>query len=116
MHIKGARLLVVEDDPILGSLWVDILGDAGAIVAGPCATVVDALEKIEKHQPVVALLDIQLLDGPSFPVARALAKAGIPFLFLSGDHPDHLPSEFAGSPYLCKPVAVRDLMHTLEHV
>lgn len=116
MHIKGARLLVVEDDPMLGNLWVDIMGHAGAIVAGPCATVGHALEQVKEHLPVVALLDIQLLDGPSFPVARALTTAGIPFVFVSGDHPDHLPAEFAGSPYLCKPVTVRDLMRTLEQV
>lgn len=115
MKIDGARLLVVEDDPILGSLWVDIMDEAGAIVAGPCATVVHALEQIERHRPVIALLDIQLLDGTSYPVARALTAAGVPYVFLSGNEPGDLPAEFAGNPYLRKPVVIRELMGALSN-
>jgi DNA-binding response OmpR family regulator len=119
MKIKGVRLLVVEDDPTLGAIWADILGGEGADVAGPCPSVARALAEIEDHPPAVAMLDIHLLDGTSFPVARALIERRVPFFFVSSCDPADLPAEFRPRPYLRKPVAVRDVMttlHDLTHV
>ena len=44
--IEGLRLLLVEDEFVLALGLADALGDLGAVVLGPVATVGDALALI----------------------------------------------------------------------
>lgn len=99
MKIEGARLLVVEDDPTLGAIWADIMEEAGAEVAGTCPSVARALDAVAERAPAVAMLDIHLQDGTSFPFAEALTALQVPFLFISSCEPREVPSEFRGRPY-----------------
>jgi DNA-binding response OmpR family regulator len=108
------RLLVVEDDLILSNMWADLFSDAGAQVLGPCATTFDALRYVQSGKLDAALLDIQVRDGVSFPVARALTRLGVPYAFLSGSDREDLPAEFVGYPFLHKPVSARDIFGALE--
>lgn len=62
----------------------------------------------------IALLDIQLGDKESFPMARKLAKRSIPFLFVSarcgsGD----IPPDMRHVPFLPKPLDQAALRLTL---
>ena len=116
MQIQSVRLLVVEDDPILGALWADILAEAGVDVAGPCPSAAGALEEIAMRPPAAAMLDINLLDGTSFPVAQVLTRIGVPFFFVSSRDPHDVPAEFRARPYLRKPAAVREVMATLRNL
>lgn len=107
------RLLIAEDDPLLPLMWADVFAEAGANVLGPCASTAHALRLIGAERPELALLDIELRDGDSFPVARALQALGVPFAFLSGRDREDLAPEFSGTPYLRKPVTARDVFATL---
>jgi DNA-binding response OmpR family regulator len=82
--LDGSRVLVVEDDFLIGLELATILTDAGADVVGPFQTVQSALAEVEDGKLSAAILDIRLGDGTVEPVARRLAEHEVPFLFYTG--------------------------------
>ena len=52
----------------------------------------------------LALLDIEVRDGKSYPVARKLLESDIPFVFISGNDSRSLPEDFKDVRFLSKPV------------
>ncbi|MGJ3265379.1 MAG: response regulator [Salinarimonas sp.] len=99
--LAGLRILVVEDEFIVALAAEDMLGDLGAEVVGPAATVGDGL--VLAAEPLdAALLDINMHGERSFAVARALRARGIPFVFATG-YADAGCAELADAPILRKP-------------
>lgn len=103
------RLLVVEDNALLRSLLAENLAAAGFDVAA-AASAAEARKKSKDLDPDIALLDVDLGDGPSgFHLAEALRKSnpGISIIFLTnipeprvaGEAGDPVP---AGAAYLRK--------------
>jgi DNA-binding response OmpR family regulator len=106
MLLKGARLLVVEDDPLVGFLISETLQEHGAAVMGPCTSASAALGLIQASPPSAALLDVNLTDGLSYPVAMALEDAGIPYAFISSSDPAMVPGSLHPFAFLKKPVSM----------
>lgn len=105
-----AQVLIVEDEGLLAIALADILADAGFEVVGPAANVDHALALLAKHGCQIAVLDVNLRDETSEPVARELAARRTPFLFLSGIAADHAPPWVCGVPFLPKPVRAKELL------
>ena len=84
MPLHGARVLVVEDDPLLLLELESILQDAGAEIVACCRNVKDGLMAVEKNGVAAAILDVRIGRTTIAPVARQLAKRGTPFLFYTG--------------------------------
>jgi len=82
--LAGSRVLVVEDEFIIAFELQSNFEDAGAEVVGPAHTLAEALELATHADITAATLDLQLMRDSVAPVARALAKRGIPFVFYSG--------------------------------
>jgi CheY-like chemotaxis protein len=82
--LRGRRVLVVEDEAATSLMIEEALTEAGCIVVGPVASVHDALALIEKEAIDCAILDIELIDGKAGPVAEALTKRGLRFVFATG--------------------------------
>lgn len=81
----GRRVLILEDEPLIAMLLVDILEGAGFTIAGPAYDVAQALTIVSDNNIDVAILDINLGAGAtSAPVADELSKLGIPFIFATG--------------------------------
>ena len=91
--LAGKRVLVVEDEMLVALLVEDILAEAGCIVIGPFARVGDALAAVHTEVADLALLDVNVAGEKVFPVAHALEKRGVPFLFLTGYGQDALPRD-----------------------
>jgi hypothetical protein len=51
-----------------------------------------------------------------FPLARQLDKAGVPFVFTSGNPGIEMPLDLYGRAFLFKPYRPRDLLRTLATV
>ncbi|WP_438745165.1 hypothetical protein [Bradyrhizobium sp. U531] len=62
----------------------------------------------------VAILDVQLLDGSSRPLAELLAARNIPFTFASGYGPEGIPERFRNRPVLQKPFEAEELRRCIE--
>jgi DNA-binding response OmpR family regulator len=108
------RILVVEDNELIGELIADLLVDAAYIVVGPVRRLADAVKAAETETFDAALLDIDLGGKPSGPVAAALARRDLPFILLTGLGRGTFPPEYAKRPIVTKPFQARDLLNTLS--
>lgn len=91
LPLKGFAILLVEDEPLIALDICMTLEDAGATVIGPCSSVAHALLLLEQgadpSEVRGAVLDVDLGNETSVPVALKLAEKGIPFVFHSGMDP-----------------------------
>ena len=98
------QVLILEDNFVLAENLAEIVqqdldGEPVAV-----STVAEALKCIPDGI-ALAFLDIELLDGTSYPAARKLMLNKIPFVFVSGNDPASLPEDFKDIPFLSKPVS-----------
>ena len=82
--LRGARVLVVEDDALLLMELESILQDAGAEIVACCRNVTDGLTAVEQKPLAAAILDVRIGQGTIAPIARRLSNCGTPFLFYTG--------------------------------
>ena len=108
------RILVVEDDAVIGMMLEDMLRELSCEPIGPAGSVRVALKFIEET-PVIdaAVLDCNLGGEKVWPVADCLANCGIPFVFSTGYGAAGLEPRFAGVPVLNKPYSRPALGHVL---
>jgi CheY-like chemotaxis protein len=108
------RILVVEDEMLIGMLLEDMLTDLGHEVAAIVPRLKDALAAVERETYDMAVLDVHLHGESAFPVAEALIAKGIPFVFATGYGERGLPENYRGRPVLQKPFAKDDLERVLQ--
>jgi CheY-like chemotaxis protein len=105
--LRGRRVLLVEDEPMVALLVEDLLLGAGAAVLGPAYTVDAALGLIEAvgfgAGLDAAVLDIDLRGAAVWPVADLLASRGVPFLLVTGCGRSLGRDAHGAAPVLAKP-------------
>ncbi len=77
-------VMVVEDNMVIALDASDILKDIGANNVHLSGSVADALAVLEDNAITFALLDVNLGNQTSLPVAEALAERNIPFVLATG--------------------------------
>ena len=82
--LVGTRVLLVEDQVLIAMDAEDYLRAHGAAHVAIASTAAAALRQIEAERPDVAVLDVNLGDHTSAPVAEHLASLGVPFVFATG--------------------------------
>jgi CheY-like chemotaxis protein len=97
------RILVVEDELLIGMLLEDMLVDLGYEVAATASSFDDALQLAREGEFDGAILDVNVNGQEIFPVADVLAGRQIPFLFATGYGERGLPPAFQERPTLQKP-------------
>ena len=97
------RVLVLDDEPMIGLLLQDWLSELGCETVGPATSVQGALNLLDKGPVDAAILDVSLGDGDCTPVAEALGTRKISFALATGYEPGDVAARFAGSPILSKP-------------
>lgn len=113
--LKGRDILVVEDSLIIALDAEDIAHRLGAATVTTAATVHGALDHIEHSRPTVALLDINLGDRNSYPIADRLAELRIPFLFATGyGEQANLPQEHRGRIVVQKPYTIENIARAMD--
>ena len=116
LELTGCRVLLVEDDYLIGLKIKEILEAFGCEVMGPVASANKAVRLLEDDLPDAAVLDINIADGTSVPVAELLQRRCRPFIFVSGyQNPGSmLPEVLRQVRLLPKPVdefALRDALN-----
>ncbi len=114
-RLANMRLLLVEDDLLLGEIVGELL-EAQNYDVTRCITVRAALASIHEEPPQLAVLDINIQDEAVFPVADALADAGIPFLFASAAHGFSIPDRHSQRDLIQKPFLLGDLLLQLKRL
>jgi DNA-binding response OmpR family regulator len=82
--LKGMRILIVEDEPLLAWELELALADAGATVVGPARTLSIGCALAQQEDLAAAILDMRLGEEDSSPIAAALYEQGVPFVFHTG--------------------------------
>lgn len=97
-------ILVVEDEPLIAMMIEDFLDILGKDHAGTAESVAAALEIIAGGGVDAAILDVNLSGGEqSWPIADALAAAGVPFILATGGSGDMVVEAYRDRPVLAKP-------------
>ena len=102
------RILLVEDDVLIGMMLVDMFDALGLPEPAQATSNDEALAIIAAESLAGALVDINLGDEKSWPVADALAERDIPFVFTSGGG-DVLPAAHAHRRLVTKPFRISDI-------
>lgn len=110
------RVLVVEDEVLVGMLIEEMLQELGYEVAALATHLEQALSLARSESFDVALLDINLNGKQSFPVADVIRARGLPFLFATGYGNRILDTSHADVPLLQKPFGLDELRRALERV
>ena len=114
--LTGARVLVVEDDALVGLELMTALQTAGLTVVGPVASLPEALAIVEGQPPDAAVVDLDLGDGGGAGAGTALLEAGVPFAVLGGEDPPGLEPALSGVPRLAKPVDSEELLRVVRQL
>lgn len=113
--LEGRRVLLVEDESLVAMLAEDMLLDFGCEVV--VAMRLDkALEHVRTGQFDLAVLDVNLGDARSYPIADLLFERCTPFLFATGYGRQGLEEAYREVPVLQKPYQAAPLAHLLTHV
>ena len=113
--LDGREVMLVEDSLIIALDAEDVLGRLGAERVTTASTVEAALDVLETAPPALAMLDINLGDRDSFPIADRLKSMGVPFLFASGyGEQAQLPGNHAGRPVVQKPYTLENVARALD--
>jgi DNA-binding NtrC family response regulator len=108
--LKGCRVLIVEDEYFLASDLENALKSHGAIVVGPIDDFGDALGQVERGHFDVAILDINLHDEKTYPIADILMRLRIPFVLYTGYAVGVIPERFADVMLWQKPLDTSELI------
>jgi CheY-like chemotaxis protein len=113
--LAGCRVLVIEDDFLVGQVILDMLEDEGAEVLGPIGAVDEAVAFVADQATMfdLVVLDLNLRGTKSYAVADALVRHNIPFIFMSGYGKDALDEAYRNYPHCIKPVTRADLVTAL---
>ena len=98
------RLLLVEDEALVGMMMTDILTEIGFHVIGPFGKVSDAMAAITHVEFHAAVLDVNLAGELIYELADMVAARGVPFVFVTGYGAEVIDGRFAQVPVLQKPV------------
>ncbi len=108
----SVRILILEDDPLIALDLASIVETQGHEIVDVC----NCNEAAQRHLDNFvdfALLDIDVRDGKSFPVATALQARGIPYAFVSGSLPDDLPRHLRSARFVAKPFSEAAILDSL---
>ena len=90
----------------------DMLTELGFEVVGACSKVTEALAVVTNQDVSAAVLDVNLGDELSYPVADGLVAKGVPFVFITGYGVEAIESRFAHCRVLQKPIQRQMLQNT----
>jgi DNA-binding response OmpR family regulator len=82
--LRGARVLIVEDEAMLSLNLAAILRDLGCVVAGTADKLDDALRMARTSDFDVALLDVNIGGKRVDPVCEVIRARGTPIIFVTG--------------------------------
>ena len=113
------RVLVIEDDPTIREVLVEVLGEHGydAVGAANGREALDALDGCP-DRPCVILLDLMMpvMDGRSFR-EQQLARpelSTIPVIVLSAHIDNTITTELHAAAYLRKPVRLAEVLRSVK--
>ena len=111
LPLNGIGILIVEDDYYQATDAREVIEAAGGKVFGPFGTADAARASLKTDGADLAVIDINLGDGPAFDLARHLKSAKLPFLFATGYDQAAVPDDLTAIVRLEKPFRPVELIN-----
>lgn len=115
-NIKGRRIFIVEDSPIIADDTQEMVQSLGGEVVGPAPNMAVALQLAQEEAIDAAVVDVNIRGGKAFSVMTILSERGIPFLLTSGYANWAMPDTWEDRPRLPKPYSEAALREQLEQL
>jgi DNA-binding response OmpR family regulator len=115
--LRGARVLVIEDEPLIALDLRSLLGHEGAEVVGPARSLAEGLRLARRVDLDAALLDVRIGRETALPIALVLRERGVPFAFYTGQIEfEALRRDWPEAPVIAKPSPARQLVGAIERL
>lgn len=111
--LRGRRILIVEDSPVVAPFTADILSDLGCSVVGPAPNMAAARQLVDEGEFDAALMDVHIRGERVFPLCEILESRGVPFVLTSGYADWTMPEKWQGKPRLQKPYTIGQIEEAL---
>lgn len=109
--MTALRVLVVEDDAIIGALLAEVLADLGYDVCPVETTEAGAVAAAARSKPDLMIADVTLASGSGVSAVDQVCQAGpVPYVFISGDV---FQAAMPGAVLLRKPFRAADLVQAI---
>lgn len=113
--LDGRRILVVEDEYFIAAEIKRQLAGEGAEIVGPVGSLAAGLSLADEPLDA-AVLDVNLSETMSFPIADRLGDRDVPFLFLTGYDGWSLPVTYQDAPCLPKPFSAGSVVRMVSEL
>lgn len=114
MTINCSRVLVIEDEALVGMLLEDMLHDIGCKHVELAPRFAEGLQAAEHGEFDLAVLDVNLDGVNSFPIAERLIERKIPLIFATGYGSVGMDPRYVDIPTLQKPFFFSDLERVVQ--
>jgi DNA-binding response OmpR family regulator len=112
--MSALRILVIEDEPLLGELLAEMLETMGHEVCGVERTEAEAVASAARCKPDLMIIDAWLRDGSGVSAMEKICEAGfIPHFFVSGDT-SKITTSRRGAIAVQKPFRESDLASAIQ--
>ncbi|KAF2988809.1 response regulator (plasmid) [Methylocystis sp. MJC1] len=112
--MKALRILLVEDDSMLGELLAETLETMGHEVCGIESSEADAVAAAFRCKPELMIIDALLRDGSGVSAVDQICDAGfIPHFFVSGDI-SRIKASRPAAVAVQKPFREADLIYAIQ--
>lgn len=111
--LAGKRILIVEDEYFIAADLRRALQKEGVDVVGPVGDLTAGLQLAE--EPIdAAVLDVNLEETLSFPIADRLESRNVPYMFLTGYDGWSLPAGYRNVACVPKPFMMQSVVTMME--
>lgn len=101
------KIMIVEDEPLIAMDLAQVVSektDADIHVVSSAAAALRVLDETD-----FVFLDMNVVDGKTFELARKLSELGIPFAFISASRHCELPKDLQLKRFISKPCTDSDI-------
>lgn len=108
------RILLVEDNDMIGILLSDMLEGLGHSICATACTEVEAIAAAMRHEPDLLIVDVKLKRGTGVAAMREITRVQpVPHFFITGEG---IHAVTSAAIVLQKPFKEADLIRAIEQV
>ena len=107
-----AKILIVDDEPLITAMMEDWLSELGHEVIGPAHNLARALDLA--NSDIDAIVDVSLGKDNSYPLVDALIGRGLPLALATGHGQDCIDPKYRGQSILRKPYDFATFRRTID--
>ena len=108
------KVLLVEDETMVGIFMEELLGEMGFAPTYPINNLAEAVAAAQRERYDGAVLDMNLRGESIYPLAELLQAQNVPFVFVTGYSRSGVAEQFSWVPVVQKPVTSEALAQALN--